>query len=339
MKLDKVRLEGLRFTEGFQDTMNELKQLFEQRINLTEYSDYVQPVKIQLSPIMRICLMVGLSDPAERDLTVANSLQIAKNTEPLPGTFFTKGNTKDVISTLIKLRYHDVDAEWESSVFMSKLVAQEMLRGKQMLMKEGAIDDWLLYAPRRGGKTLTDIPELNLNIGKYENGMDALLDINSRQIANTQILVAGTTGSGKSNLLSVLLNQIRTASADTHYPVNFLLFDYKGEFSDPMNASWLQKFEVDQSCLLDPIRHPLPFTPFKDFTGRPINEVNLYATSLATALQAISRAQIGANMNERLSRAVIEAYKSKEFAPITFSDILDEYVAQLPENKRDCQIE
>ena len=57
MKLDKVRLEGLRFTEGFQDTMNELKQLFEQRINLTEYSDYVQPVKIQLSPIMRICLM------------------------------------------------------------------------------------------------------------------------------------------------------------------------------------------------------------------------------------------------------------------------------------------
>ena len=80
MKLDKVRLEGLRFTEGFQDTMNELKQLFEQRINLTEYSDYVQPVKIQLSPIMRICLMVGLSDPAERDLTVANSLQIAKNT-------------------------------------------------------------------------------------------------------------------------------------------------------------------------------------------------------------------------------------------------------------------
>ena len=193
MKLDKVRLEGLRFTEGFQDTMNELKQLFEQRINLTEYSDYVQPVKIQLSPIMRICLMVGLSDPAERDLTVANSLQIAKNTEPLPGTFFTKGNTKDVISTLIKLRYHDVDAEWESSVFMSKLVAQEMLRGKQMLMKEGAIDDWLLYAPRRGGKTLTDIPELNLNIGKYENGMDALLDINSRQIANTQILVAGTT--------------------------------------------------------------------------------------------------------------------------------------------------
>ncbi len=335
MKLDKVRLEGLRFTEGFQDTMNELKQLFEQRINLTEYSDYVQPVKIQLSPVMRICLMVGLSDPAERDLTVANSLQIAKNTEPLPGTFFTKGNTKDVISTLIKLRYHDVDAEWESSVFMSKLVAQEMLRGKQMLMKEGAIDDWLLYAPRRGGKTLTDIPELNLNIGKYENGMDALLDINSRQIANTQILVAGTTGSGKSNLLSVLLNQIRTASADTHYPVNFLLFDYKGEFSDPMNASWLQKFEVDQSCLLDPIRHPLPFTPFKDFTGRPINEVNLYATSLATALQAISRAQIGANMNERLSRAVIEAYKSKEFAPITFSDILDEYVAQLPENKRD----
>ncbi|MBO6033165.1 MAG: DUF87 domain-containing protein, partial [Prevotella sp.] len=56
---------------------------------------------------------------------------------------------------------------------------------------------------------------------EYENGMDACLDMNSRQIANTQILVAGTTGSGKSNLLSVLINQIRNASSDTHYPVNF----------------------------------------------------------------------------------------------------------------------
>lgn len=165
--------------------------------------------------------------------------------------------------------------------------------------------------------------------------MDAILDINSREIANTQILIAGTTGSGKSNLISLLINQIRSASSDTHYPVNFLLFDYKGEFSDPANASWLQKFETDASAILNPIKKPLPFTPFKDFTGRPINEVNLYATSLATALSAISPAKISANMDNRLSEAIINAYKSKNFKAVTFNEVLDNYVALLPAKKQD----
>jgi type IV secretory pathway VirB4 component len=165
--------------------------------------------------------------------------------------------------------------------------------------------------------------------------MDACLDINSKSISNTQILVAGTTGSGKSNLISVLINQIRTASSDTHYPVNFLLFDYKGEFSDPANASWLEHFDTDKSAILDPIRDPLPFTPFKDFTGRPINEVNLYATSLATALSSIAPAKISANMDNRLSEAIINAYKDKNLKPVTFSEVLENYIALLPQKKQD----
>jgi len=165
--------------------------------------------------------------------------------------------------------------------------------------------------------------------------MDAFLDINSREIANTQILVAGTTGSGKSNLLAVLLNQIRNASSDTHYPVNFLLFDYKGEFSNSENAAWLDLFNTDQAAILNPMEESLPFTPFKDFTGRPINEVNLYATSLASALNAISVAKISSNMDNRLSLAIINAYKKKELRAITFQEVLDNYRAMLPENKQD----
>jgi len=147
--------------------------------------------------------------------------------------------------------------------------------------------------------------------------------------------VAGTTGSGKSNLISVLINQIRGASSDTHYPVNFLLFDYKGEFSDPDNESWLQKFDTDKKAILNPMERPLPFTPFKDFTGRPVNEVNLYATSLATALSAISPARISANMDNRLSEAIINAYKEKSFKPITFQEVLENYIMLLPEKKQD----
>jgi hypothetical protein len=79
----------------------------------------------------------------------------------------------------------------------------------------------------------------------------------------------------------------------------------------------------------------LPFTPFKDFSGRPINEVNLYATSLATALSSIAPAKISANMDNRLSEAIINAYKNKQLKPITFEDVLNNYIALLPERKQD----
>ena len=335
MKIDNMKLEGLRFVEGMQDMLFEIKQALEQRINLKEYSDNVRPVTLNLSPVMRTCLLIGLSDPSKRTLELANSLSISKNTEPFPGTFFTKANLRSVFEALFKLRYHDIDADWNTPSFLSKVVAQEILHGRDILMKEGGIDEWLHFVPLRGGRSLSDIPELNLRVGEYENGMDACLDMNSRQIANTQILVAGTTGSGKSNLLSVLINQIRNASSDTHYPVNFLLFDYKGEFSDPVFESNLQLFDTDRTAILNPIERPLPFTPFKDFTGRPINEVNLYATSMATALSSIAPARISAKMDDRLSDAIINAYKKRSFKPITFKMVLEEYTALLPENKQD----
>ena len=201
--------------------------------------------------------------------------------------------------------------------------------------ESGSLCPYVRCVPLRGGRSLSAIPELNLLIGQYENGMDATLDINSRNIANTQIIIAGTTGSGKSNLISVLINQIRSASSDPHYPVNFLLFDYKGEFSDPANADWLQQFDTDRSAILNPIEKPLPFTPFKDFSDRPINEVNLYATSLSTALCAISPATISSNMDNRLSEAIINAYKKQNLKPITFKQVLDEYKALLPVKKHD----
>ena len=335
MKIDNLKLDGLRFVEGMQDALFEVKMAIEQRINLREYSENVRPVTLNFSPIMRSCMLIGLSDPCKRTLDVANSLSISKNTEPLPATFFTKANLRNVFEALLKLRYHDIDAEWNSAVFVSKVIAQEILRGRDILMEEGGIDEWFTFVPLRGGKSLSDIPEMNLRIGEYENGMDAFLDINSRSIANTQILVAGTTGSGKSNLISVLINQIRSASSDTHYPVNFLLFDYKGEFSDPANESWLQKFDTDKTAILNPIERPLPFTPFKDFTGKPINEVNLYATELSSALGAISRTSISANMDSRLSTAIVNAYKDKRLKPVTFSEILDSYRDLLPEKQQD----
>ena len=335
MNVENLKIDGVRQVERMSDLILDVKQAIEERINIANFDENIRPVTVNLSTVMRICMLVGLSDKGKRNVDEVNKIHISSSCAPYTASFFTKANVRNVFEALIKLRYNDVDAEWSSFTFVSKVLGAEMLRGRDILMKDGGIDEWLHYSPMRGGKVVSEIPELNLVIGKYEDDMDAALDINSRAISNTQILVAGTTGSGKSNLLAVLINQIRMASSDTHYPVNFLLFDYKGEFSDPANASWLSKFDTDSSAILDPIKKPLPFTPFKDFTGKTINEINLYSTSLASALCAIASAKISANMDNRLSEAIINAYKKKNQKPITFKEILDNYTALMPENKRD----
>ena len=37
------------------------------------------------------------------------------------------------------------------------------------------------------------------------------------------------------------------------------------------------------NAILDPVQRPLPFTPFKDFRGKTLNEINLYSTEMASA--------------------------------------------------------
>lgn len=335
MKIDCLSIKSIKAIVGMHEQIAEVKSQLEQHFNLKEYSEDVRPLSLNFSTVLRICLMVGLSDNSIRSLDELQYFNLSCDNSPYASTFFSKSNIGDVFEALLKLRYGNIDAEWDNSSLVSKVIGREILRGRDMLLKEGAIDEWLHFTPLKGGRSVLDIPELNLRIGEFENGMDAYLDMNSRAVANTQVLVAGTTGSGKSNLLAVLINQIRSASADTHYPVNFLLFDYKGEFSDPANAEWLHLFETDSSAVLDPVVRPLPFTPFKDFTGRPINELNMYATTLANALSAISPARISSNMDDRLSQAIIEAYKKKDFGPITFKDVLERYTALMPESKQD----
>lgn len=335
MNVDVFKINKVRAIEGMNEQVADVRTALEARINLEQYSDNTRPVMINQSVVLRLCLLAGLSDKSERSLEDVNSMQLKGNNNPYSTTFFTKNQIGALFEALVKMRYHDVEGEWDQTKFTSRVIGREILRGREVLMREGALDEWLHYSPLRGGGRLADIPELDLHIGAYEDGMDAMLDINSRSISNTQVLVAGATGSGKSNLIAVLLQQIRSASSDTHYPVNFLLFDYKGEFSDPANAAWLTKFDTDASAILNPMERPLPFTPFKDFTGCPINELNLYSTSMASALAAVASTRISANMEDRLSQAIVEAYKKNNMKPITFKELLDEYTLLQPERQRE----
>ena len=318
MNVSKVVLNGTPTIRGMHDQMQDVITSLRRHIDLSDYSDGVGPVRMNMSIPLRLCLFAGLCDRSPRSIEDVMSLNLPVDSTPYPTTFFSKADVGKLFEALLKLRYHDVDGDWGSPAFIARVIGREILRGRDIVLKEGAMEDWLLFAPKNNGGAIGDIPELNLHIGMYENDMPAYLDMNSRSIANTQILIAGTTGSGKSNLLAVLINQIRELSTETHYPVNFLLFDYKGEFSDPQHELWLQLFNTNHKAILNPIERPLPFTPFKDFTGKPINEVNLYATELSSALGSISRTSISANMDSRLSMAIVNAYKDKKFKPVTF---------------------
>ena len=321
-----INLQNIRQSDGLLAELSDIKIKIENRINLERYSVNQKPASLANNKIMRICLMAGLSSKENRDIDAIEQIQLSKTSNRIFETLFTLNNLGTAYSALLKLRYHTLKVDWENSVLKSKIINAEILRGKEVLLKDEVVDEWLLntISFSKAGKAGA-IPFLNLNIGNYEDEIPALLNLNGKNIPNTQILIAGTTGSGKSNLLAVLLNEIRTLSIESPYPVNFLLFDYKGEFSDPANNDWLNLFEVDRGAILDPIISPLPFTPFKDFTGKSQNEINLYSTELAIALCSIDRATISANMSNRLSEAIINAYKKTDNLPVTFTGILKEY--------------
>ena len=83
---------------------------------------------------------------------------------------------------------------------------------------------------------------------------------------------------------------------------------------------------------------PLPFTPFKDFTDRTINEINLYSTEMAGALCAVDRATVSASMSNRLSEAIVEAYKQTAGKPITFELMLMKYQQRMQNPDKDDSI-
>ncbi len=334
--MSAINLQNIRQAEGLMEELFEVRNKIEQRINLEKYTNGQKSITINGNKIMRICLMAGLSSKEKREIAEIEKVPLSKNSNRIFETLFTLHNLGGVYSALLKLRYNGLNVDWDNAVLKSKIINSEILRGGQILLNDVVMEDWLLNTVNLTGSSKAGrIPSLNLNIGTYEDNIPALISLNSREIQNTQIIIAGTTGSGKSNLLAVLLNEIRKISIDSVYPVNFLLFDYKGEFSDPANNNWLELFEVDRSAILDPISAPLPFNPFKDFSGRTQNEINLYSTELSNALCAIDNTRISANMNNRLSEAIINSYKRTQNKAVTFELILKEYVALLPGNSRD----
>jgi energy-coupling factor transporter ATP-binding protein EcfA2 len=333
----EIVLDNIRQSEGIIEDIMPLKANLEKKLNLSRQVGDERGGLFTWNKVMRICLIASLSLSEKRSIDDLESYILSRTSQRIQPSFFTKDNKRSLFSALLKFRYKDCNVNWNDASIVGKIIAKEIHRGLQYLSDEDNLNSFLFSVSDRRHSS-NDIPALELLIGEYDDDMEAKLNINGRSISNAQILIAGTTGSGKTNLLAVLIQQFRNLSTDTPYPVNFLLFDYKGEFSDPANNNWLTYFDIDRSSILDPVQQPLPFTPFKDFTGKTINEINLYSTEMANALCSIERASISANMSNRLSEAIVDAYKETKGVPITFELMLSHYQAKMPNPDKDDSI-
>lgn len=333
----EISFANVRQAEDIIDVLLPLKELIERKINLSVVVGAEKRITLNTNKVMRICFLVSLSLPGRRDMDAIQHIQLSKTSVRIVPSFFTMNNLSSYYSPMLKLRYQGCEVDWDENAMLSRIVAYEVLRGRDYLMDENHLDGYLFAAQNKGFAT-TAIPALDLLIGDYGDDMEAKLNINGKDVPNAQVIIAGATGCGKTNLLAVLINEMRRRSVDSPYPVNFLLFDYKGEFSDPANTHWLNLFETDRSCILDPVVKPLPFTPFKDFFSRPIQEVNLYSTEMANALCSLDRTSISANMSNRLSEAIVNAYKQTHGRPITFDLMLNEYLRLVTNPEKDDSV-
>lgn len=333
----EVALDNIRQAENISNDLMALKERIEERINLSTIIGKEKRVNLNNNKVMRIALLAGLGLSDKRSMDGIDEIKLSTASIRIPSSFFTYDNLRSLFSGLIKLRYKDLHIDWQDNSLISRIIAKEMYRGRDYMLKEGNIDKFLL-STTNGRHATGSIPALKLVIGDYGDDLPAELDINGTGVNNAQILIAGATGSGKSNLIAVLIQQFRSLSVETPYPVKFLLFDYKGEFADPANRTWLINFDVDSTCILDPMHKPLPFTPFKDMTNATQNQVNLYSTEMASALCAIGNVNTGAKQNTRLSSAIIDAYSDTKGQPITFELMLRHYRALMSKPDSDDSI-
>ncbi len=210
--MSTINFSNTRQMEGLFDAISPVKELIESKINLSRTADREKRISLNQNKVMRICFIVGLGLTAKRTEDDFKDIQLSVSSLRIVPSFFTLHDLSTLYSALLKLRYADLNIDWTQNATLSRIIAAEMLRGRDYLLADNNLDSFL-YAMSNKLAIAKDIPVLNLLIGNYgDEEMEATLDINSRAITNSQIIIAGATGSGKTNLLAVLIQQFRMLS-------------------------------------------------------------------------------------------------------------------------------
>ncbi|MCQ2148381.1 MAG: hypothetical protein MJZ16_12850, partial [Bacteroidales bacterium] len=141
--MKEFNIDNIRQIERSAELLADVKAKIECEVNLKGMDNNVRQITLPGTVVQRTCMLIGLSADGERSLEdISNTLTSRKN-EPYPSSFFNKSIIKRTITALIKMRYHDVEIDLSSPVMLSKVLGYEMLRGRDILMKEGAVNEWL----------------------------------------------------------------------------------------------------------------------------------------------------------------------------------------------------
>lgn len=161
---------------------------------------------------------------------------------------------------------------------------------------------------------------IELNFGKDLNGDNILVKINDeREYTSRHFAIAGTTGSGKTQFVFDILNQI---SKQTDYELKFTFFDFKGtdtkeKLNDFLNYTNADFIKVSHN-------EGFPFSPLKNYDLSNQNYIESFASDLRTFFKDIRQVQ-----SASLVRQIIDYYFDNKKSPS-----LTELLENLLENNK-----
>ena len=123
----KVDLDNIRQAEGIIDELYGVKQMIEDKINLSQIVGDEKRVTLNNNKIMRICLIIGLSLAAKRDMAKIREIQLSKTSNRIYANFFTTYNLRPMFEALLKLRYKDEKIDWADSPTVSRILALSLI--------------------------------------------------------------------------------------------------------------------------------------------------------------------------------------------------------------------
>src|SRR5699024_4248549 len=134
---------NLRVAEAVASKMNELRDRYETLINLNRYEFDVFPYSVKgNAKFMRISLLAGLAQADQRNKEFYDLTMTSNSIQP---TLFTVHGLSDTLNTLIHLRYHHLNIDWEDNITKSKVISYEILKGADYLLSDSNLKEWLSY--------------------------------------------------------------------------------------------------------------------------------------------------------------------------------------------------
>jgi DNA sulfur modification protein DndE len=157
------------------------------------------------------------------------------------------------------------------------------------------------------------VKPINLCLGKDISGNDVILKINDEtEYTSRHFAIAGTTGSGKTQLVLDLLHQIST---QTEFELKYTFFDFKGTDTKDKLESFLTATKAEFINVSH--QNGFPFSPLKNYDLSNQNYIESFASDLRTFFKDIRQVQ-----SASLVRQIIDYFFDNKKPP-TLSELME----------------